>query len=63
MDDARELRALLAHHASCRLLCTTRGRGSGYGAEDLNDRLLERLREGLSRPALAIRRPARGHTP
>ncbi len=48
-DDARELRALLAHHASCRLLCTTRGRGSGYGAEDLNDRLLERLRGGPSR--------------
>jgi exodeoxyribonuclease V alpha subunit len=48
-DDARELRALLDHHASCRLLCATRGRGPGYGAEDLNDRLLARLRGGASR--------------
>lgn len=43
-DGAREAHALLAHHAGCRLLCTTRGRGSGHGAEDLNDCLLERLR-------------------
>jgi exodeoxyribonuclease V alpha subunit len=48
-DDAQAVRALLDHHASCRLLCTTRGRGSGYGAEDLNDRLLERLRGGAFR--------------
>jgi exodeoxyribonuclease V alpha subunit len=48
-DDARELRALLDHHAGSRLLCATRVRGPGHGAEDLNDRLLARLRGGASR--------------
>jgi exodeoxyribonuclease V alpha subunit len=49
-DDAPQVRALLDHHASCRLLCATRGRGSGHGAEDVNDRLLARLRGGAQRP-------------
>ena len=48
-EAARQIRALLDHHASCRLLCATRGRGSGTGAEDLNDRLLARLRGSATR--------------
>jgi exodeoxyribonuclease V alpha subunit len=48
-EAAREIRALLEHHASCRLLCATRGRGTGTGAEDLNDRLLARLRGSATR--------------
>jgi exodeoxyribonuclease V alpha subunit len=48
-EEARELRALLDHHASCRLLCATRVRGPGHGADDLNDRLLARLRGSSSR--------------
>jgi exodeoxyribonuclease V alpha subunit len=48
-DDARELRALLDQHASCRLLCATRARGAGHGADELNDLLLTRLRGGTSR--------------
>ncbi len=48
--DAEGLRALLDLHARSRLLCATRVRGSGHGAEDLNDRLLARLRGGSPRP-------------
>lgn len=58
-DDARALRALLDHHARCRLLCATRGRGSGYGAEDLNDRLIARLRG----PGARTRRSRSGELP
>jgi exodeoxyribonuclease V alpha subunit len=50
-DDAVALRDLLDHHARSRLLCATRASGGqGHGAEDLNERLLARLRGGGSRP-------------
>jgi exodeoxyribonuclease V alpha subunit len=48
-DDARELRVLFDHHASSRLLCVTRVRGPETAAEELNDRLLARLRSSTSR--------------
>lgn len=59
-DDATELRALLDHHARARLLCATRLRGTGTGAEDLNDRLLARLRGGVPSPRRARLAPSAG---
>jgi exodeoxyribonuclease V alpha subunit len=44
-EDAAELRALLEHHASSRLLCATRG--DRHGADAINARLLSRAVGGL----------------
>jgi exodeoxyribonuclease V alpha subunit len=47
-EDRIELRALFDHHASGRLLCATRVHGFPASADAINERLLVRLRGGVS---------------
>jgi exodeoxyribonuclease V alpha subunit len=48
--DRVELRALLFHHATARLLCATRVQGFPASSEAINERLLLRMRGGSSLP-------------
>ncbi len=52
--DRTELLALFAHYARARILCATRAQGAPASADAINERLMERLREGGGGPRRAF---------